>query len=677
MTTTVVEPELHPVAVIPARSGPDARPLRNLGSIALAALPGLLILYLSFNSGGFFASATGVAVAVLAAGVALRMVLAQDPFGGFSRPLLVAVGGLAVYALWSLISVRWSHSPARALLAFNLANVYLFALILFGSWARTQRRARWTLILTWLSMLAVCVASLATRLRPDVFPLPPNGESRLWFPLTYTDALGLFAALGILLAAHLASSAREPRSLRILATAAIPVFAVTVLLTYSRAALLLVPLALIAYLVLARPRGGLSALLAAGPPCAFALVATYHAGLISNGTTSPAAAHQGRNLTASIVLACAAAAAIRAILLKLDGRLVGISERSWRRLNVRIALACCCAIAALAAVAGFSGQIGREWRSLTAQNTAFVTSDARTRVSHINVSLAERLPNWKIALKVFDQNPLHGDGAGTFAIDWYRLRPNQNVSLQTHSLYLEAMSELGVVGLVALLVAVVTVVAAGFVRARHSRLRSLWMVVGLVALVWAIHAGSDWDWQMPAVTLPVFVLGACALSRRGSGARMRPRTELLLRVGVCLIASGAAIVASRTAIADAQLGRGVTAFNEGNCPAAVADARASTSAMSSLPEAYAILGYCAIRSGSARVAVAEMNQAVKRDPQNWLYYYGLALADASARRDPHAAIRQAKLLNPMDEMVQGLAIRLRGDNPSRWQAVGIPQMSLQ
>jgi O-antigen ligase len=541
-------------------------------------------------------------------------------------------------------------------------------LILFGSWARDRFCVRWTLILLWLSMLAVCVAALATPFRPDLFPLPSNEEIRLWFPLTYTDALGLFAVSALLLSAHLASSTREAQGLRVLATAAIPVFAVTILLTYSRAAVLLVPVALAAYVLLSQARGVVQALLAAGPPTAFALVATYNAKLISNGATSAAAVHQGRHLTTSILLACLAAAAIRMVLLPLDRRLALLSSASWKRWYWRLAVVCCCGIAALALIAGLSGRFSREWRTFTRQNTAFVTHDTRNRVKQINVSLSERLPEWKVALRGFDQNPLRGQGAGTFANDWYRFRPNQEVSLQAHSLYLEAMSELGVVGLAAVLVTVVIVVGAGFIRAWRSEHRSLWIVIGLVGLVWAIHAATDWDWEMPAVTLPVFVLGACALARRGGAVRLRPRTELVVRVALCLLASGAAIVGLRAAMSDAHLGSGVRAFNHGNCPAAVKDARASISALSSLPEPYAILGYCDIRSGSSKVAVAEMNAAVKRDPGNWRYYYGLAVADASARRDPHSAIQEARRLNPLEPLLRQVAANFgRRHNPTRWQ----------
>src|SRR5437868_4421093 len=99
-------------------------------------------------------------------------------------------------------------------------------------------------------MLGVCMAAVATRLRPDLFPVPGNvSPTRLAFPLTYWNGLGLFAVIGMTLAFHLASSTREPRPVRVLGTAALPIFTVAILLTFSRAALALGVGALVAYAV--------------------------------------------------------------------------------------------------------------------------------------------------------------------------------------------------------------------------------------------------------------------------------------------------------------------------------------------------------------------------------------------------------------------------------------------
>lgn len=43
--------------------------------------------------------------------------------------------------------------------------------------------------------------------------------------------------------------------------------------------------------------------------------------------------------------------------------------------------------------------------------------------------------------------------------------------------------------------------------------RSMYAAVFTVMLLWALHTGIDWDWEMPAITLPFFALGGFMLSR--------------------------------------------------------------------------------------------------------------------------------------------------------------------
>ena len=66
-----------------------------------------------------------------------------------------------------------------------------------------------------------------------------------------------------------------------------------------------------------------------------------------------------------------------------------------------------------------------------------------------------------------------------------------------HSLYVEALSELGPVGL-ALVLAIVAIPIATAVRRRGEPLVA---VSGAAFAVFAVHAGLDWDWEMPVVTL--------------------------------------------------------------------------------------------------------------------------------------------------------------------------------
>jgi len=63
-----------------------------------------------------------------------------------------------------------------------------------------------------------------------VFAVAPGFEpSRISFPLTYWNALGLLAGIGLILCFSLTSDERESAVLRVLAGAAIPILAVPLL----------------------------------------------------------------------------------------------------------------------------------------------------------------------------------------------------------------------------------------------------------------------------------------------------------------------------------------------------------------------------------------------------------------------------------------------------------------
>ena len=79
-------------------------------------------------------------------------------------------------------------------------------------------------------------------------------------------------------------------------------------MTYSRGGLVVAVVGVVAYALLGRPRGLMSALIAAAPATAIAIKAAYDATLLSGGDpTTPAAVHQGHQL-ALVVFGCVAAA---------------------------------------------------------------------------------------------------------------------------------------------------------------------------------------------------------------------------------------------------------------------------------------------------------------------------------------------------------------------------------
>ncbi len=147
---------------------------------------------------------------------------------------------------------------------------------------------------------------------------------------------------------------------------------------------------------------------------------------------------------------------------------------------------------------------------------------------------------------------------------------------------------------------------------------------------------------------------------RGRGSRdRRPSQQTLEARG-----ARAARFASRVAIplvllaalpyevlsSQAWLDRANGAFAGGDCATASDDARSSISALGSRPEPYELLGYCAIRDGRPRQAIDEMQQAIERDPDNWSFHYGLALARAAAGLDPRPEALKARRLNPLEPL---------------------------
>ena len=234
-----------------------------------------------------------------------------------------------------------------------------------------------------------------------------------------------------------------------------------------------------------------------------------------------------------------------------------------------------------------------------------------------------------------------------------------------HSLYVEVLGELGLVGLVLLLTAIGTLLAGTAARVRGPD-RALYAAVLAVLVAWALHAGIDWDWEMPAVTLWVFALGGAALASAAGRRSLVPgRTvRVALALGCLVLAVTPALVArSQTRLDDA-----VRAFKAGDCGEGVDASLDSIEALGARPEPFEILAFCDVRLGLGDLAVQAMEQAVERDPRNWEVHYGLALVRGAQGLDPRGPARRAVELNPQSVIAlaaeEGFAST---DDPQTWR----------
>jgi O-antigen ligase len=661
----------HNVDESPAAVAPGRR-LAGLDSRSAASFVGIagITLYLSFNAGGFFVIAPAVVAIVLLVCLLAQLTLAARPVVGIGPLAATAIGGMALYSVWTLASAWWSHSPSRALIEFDRSMVYTLALTLTALWP--ARRERLRALLGGLAVAIVVVATVAiiTRLLPRVWPLSADvSADRLSYPLTYWNALGMLVAIGVIAMLQFACSARERLWVRVTATAALPLLVTTLYFTLSRGAIGVLILGAILFVVFARARGTLSTLVAAGVPSAVVLVISYRASaLTGNQSTSATAVHQGHHVVIALVAATVAAVVLRLAFEPLERRLRtprwSLPVAPWIVFGIAVAAV----VAALFVVGAAQHEIH-----------TFGETDAISNLQNQQARLTSgsnngRFDIWRVAIHGFDRHPLIGNGAGTFENLWNQHRNTLTQVVDSHSLYLGAMAELGIVGLVLLLVPLLAILV-GVVRAVRvapAAQRAVPAAVLAISVMSLVHTGVDWDWQMPAIVVWFFAVGGATLAvapRAEPSPAWRHASPLRLLLGIaCLVL---AVTPALLALSQVHLARASNALGNNNCGETISEGLSSISVLDVRPEPYMLIGLCDVRLGYYPLAIRMERAAVERDPQDWEFHYALAIVQAAAGVDPRDAARRAHQLNPREPLTQYALTLYAGGNRKLWRRRGV------
>jgi hypothetical protein len=638
------------------------------GWLALMLLPGALMVYLGFRSGGFYEGATSLAAAEMALVLGLRFVLSKRPLQGVSKPLVIAAAALGLFAAWTLLSANWSDSMARALPAYSRALLFGLTLFFFGTLSFKPNRIRWIVYGVVSATVIICGAALIARLLPHVI-LDPQlvRESRLAYPLTYWNALGILACVGIVLAAHVSCSTRDAPLARVLAAACVPLLGLTLYYTLSRGGIWAAPAALAVYAVLGRPRGLLSGAVAMVPTSAIVLLQASPSSSVTESYPFGMVG-TGEHIALVLVGCMVGAALLRAALLPLDGALdrVRLPGRVRGPVLIGAAIVGIGLVFAVSAVAHVPHLVSTKYHEFTDRsNTAPANGEGRL----LSARPEGRFELWDVAVAAYRSNRFHGTGAGTYVQRWDRERKSGSDVQNAHSLYLEVLGELGIVGFLLLIVAIGLILGAFAYRARGPD-RALFAALLAAGLAWAAHAGVDWDWQMPAVDIWFFALGGAALSRSlrwRRHQRQNPLRRTVLRAGGAIACLCLAIVPAQLAISQARLSSAIAEMKVGHCTAAQADANSALSVVSQRPTPYAVIAYCDLTRGQYGSAIVALHRALQRDPDNWELYYGLAVARAGAGLDPSVAARVAARLNPQEPLARSAPIRFKGRNQQLWK----------
>jgi hypothetical protein len=456
---------------------------------------------LAFYSGGYFDGPRFVGTITAWLLVLIVAVAAPRPLPASTAGRL-ALAGMALIAAWTGASISWAPLSEPATDSLVRLLLYLGALVAAAGAFRDRIALRAVEPVLALGVLVVIGYGLAGRLLPDLIELDQSVRAlgRLEQPITYWNAEGALAAIGLVLCARLAGTPSRPSAMRMVAAAGCAPLGLGIYLTYSRGA---IAAALVGLVVLLATAPTWLQLRAAGIALGAALAAAVAGGAFSTvasleGTVSERPSDGVIVLVLLVLLMLAAAFALT---------LADRAERGAPEGGRRLAIASRLPAVALAGVAiAFAGLVVA---GLGEQGDAKELSK-KTGVARLGSTDSRRYDYWRVGLDAFADHPLRGLGSGGFRTEWVRERPVREAALEVHSLPLEVATELGLPGLVGLGVLVVGVGRAG----RRSLRRHPELAPGACAAlaVFGLHATIDWDWQLPAVTLPAIVMAGALIA---------------------------------------------------------------------------------------------------------------------------------------------------------------------
>ena len=617
-----------------------------------------LVLYLGLKGGGFdtvVRSQVGLAVwwLVLVGALAGILPATRIPPRGW-----IALGLLATFAGWTALAISWSGSAERSVTEVGRVTMYVgvLALALAVYRRNTLRQA-----LNGLTCAIVVIAVLAvlSRLHPAWFPTNETGVvlaaavNRLSYPLNYWNALAALMALGMPL---LLWAATESRTLvgQALASASLPVLALGVFFTISRGGVLELGVGLVIFMALARDRvPKLATLLVSGAGSAILIAAARQRRPLDDGLSTATAHHQGNELLAMAIVVCAGVALMQVGIgmAVRYGRRPRWLEFSRRRALWTVGIGLAVGVIAFVAVGGPSW-LHQRWDQFKQPppQTRITQADVIGRLQNVNGS--GRYQVWQAAIKANAAHPTRGIGPGTF--EFWGLRHNTigGFVQNAHSLYLETLGELGIVGLVLLAAFLALVLGAGVHRALMAGPRSRTAIAAATAACasFCVAAAIDWVWQVAVLPVAFLLLAAVMLGGRSRRPLIRPAKTRPRGARAALVALAVpALVATAIPLAGAAaLRRSQAAAAKNQLRAALADARTAQNIQPYAASPRVQEALLLEQVGSLDAAAAAARAATRNAPVDWTTWLVLSRIEAERghAQAAVAAYRRARSLNP-------------------------------
>jgi O-antigen ligase len=452
------------------------------------------------------------------------------------------VGLLLAFTALSALSVVWSVQPD---ISWQDADRLLAYSAVFGAAVALVRLApdRWPAILGGLTLAAVvvCGYALTTKVFPDTL-IPASAQSNLYArleePYGYWNAIGLTAAMGAVCCMWLGARRAGHALLNALAYPAMGIVLVTLMLAYSRGALIALAIGLVLWFCIVPLRLRGAAVLVLGGIGAGSIVGWDFSRHVLTSDNIPLSERATAGHQLGVLLF------VMILLLTLAGIAIGfftgrnpparvIRNRIGATLLALLVLALFAFAGALAhSHRGFTGSISHAVDSLTNPNA----KPPPNSPGRLTAVASVRARYWKQALQVFDAHPLAGAGADGYETASLRYRTATLEVKHAHGFVVQTLADLGAIGLaLALALALTWMAAAG--RATHPLNRRwtswrAWLTlrdgadadaelgpgwrelddpelarytperIGLLSMlclvvVFGVHSFVDWTWYVP------------------------------------------------------------------------------------------------------------------------------------------------------------------------------------
>ena len=615
---------------------------------------------IAIGNGGYSSQVQAAATVVVWWAVVVAIALGGWPRSRVPGAALGAGAFLAALAAWTAASLGWTADAGGTFVEVVrvLGYLGLFALIVIAS---PRASARDWLGGAAIGLMMIAGLALVSRFEPSfsgdqqLATLLPAAAGRLSYPIGYWNGLAAVMAIGIVLLAWLGAHARAAAA-RAVAVAVIPLPILVIYMASSRGGVAAGAVGLAVLLAIGPDRARMFAGLAIGGlggALLVSLASSRHELIDALGNS--AAAAQGDQMLAFSIAVIVAVGLLR---LMVDEPLewLDVPYRLTRAVGVGVVVV---AIAGIV-VAGPA----KRWDEF--KSVGRLETQSTYVATHLSSgSGSGRYQFWSAAIDAFKAHPIDGIGAGGYEAYWDRHGSLSVPVRDAHSLFIESMAELGLVGLLIVLGFLGVAIVAG---SRRAPTRSPGAVVGAALAVLAtgmLSAAIDWTWELPAcfglVVLAMAVLtGPATLEVEGAmrppsgvvvggagpGPRGSPRTWL--GIATLVVAAVAIWAGGISFLTEAKLSDSRDEVSNGNLPAAAQAARDASSLQPWAADPRLQVALVEELAGHLKAANRDLDEAIDHARDDWQLWFVKARLEVKAG-DVHAALRalhRARVLNP-------------------------------